>query len=257
MESKIESLNLNKFKTLNQIKSKDNTELLIPTRRPLEILMTLGWIPVDVQEVNSKKYKGYQPHTVRLRNEHYSRLIEDGCPELILKTAHIPKSSFRFMLGFHKYSSGENFIVNTDEIEKETVRHYGYGDDKLREAVYKITSKIGLVLLQIQNFKQKKLSFAEEEKYMTMVSEALDIKPVRLFELSLSTKLEDSVQGKRNLWQSMTVLHNNIINGKYYILSVNDKIRKAKVNIGMNQVELISKTIWNISNEFIKTNNIH
>lgn len=247
----MENLNLNKYKTLNQTKSKDKTELLIPTRRPLEILQSMGWHVVDVQEINSKKFAGYQPHMVRLQNKDYKNLIKNGYPELILKSAHIPKSAFKLTLGFYRTDTEENFMAD-DDTGMESVRHYGYDDNKIREAVLKVTSKIGLVLLNIQTFQNTKLSFLEENNFIERILKELDINPARLVDISYSLDLKDGIQGHRNLWQAINVIQNNIINGKYFIFSVNDKIRKAKVHTGMNQIELVSKTIWNIALDFIK-----
>lgn len=247
----MENINLSKYKTLNQTRSKDKSEILIPTRRPLEILMKMGWYVVDVQETNSKKFAGFQPHIVRLHNDNYKDLIDCGYPELILKSAHIPKSAFKLSLGFYRTDTKENFMVDEDSA-MESVRHYGYDDEKIHEAVLKVTSKIGLVLCNIKDFQNKKLSFNEENLFVEKILEELEICPARIIDVTYSPNAKDSIQGHRNLWQSINVIQNNIVNGRYFIFSMNDKLRKAKVHTGMNQIELVSKTIWNIALEFIK-----
>ena len=58
-----------------------------PTSRVVEDLMNLGWEVTKVQEVNSRKYKGFQKHLVVFRNPDIMIKGENGddsFPQILL-----------------------------------------------------------------------------------------------------------------------------------------------------------------------------
>ncbi len=100
-----------------------------PTSRVVEDLMNLGWVVTKVQEVKSRKYKGFQKHLVVFRNPDIMIKGENGddsFPQILLTNSHDGKAAFNFRVGIFRLVCSNGLVISDADFNNVSIRHTNY-----------------------------------------------------------------------------------------------------------------------------------
>jgi len=132
-----------------------------PTSRVVEDLMNLGWVVTKVQEVRSRKYKGFQKHIVVFR--HPDIMIkgkngDDAFPQILLTNSHDGKAAFNFRVGIFRLVCSNGLVVSDADFNNVSIRHMNYTFESLQAKINEVIDKLPGLVQKINLFKSTKLT---------------------------------------------------------------------------------------------------
>jgi hypothetical protein len=271
MESRI---NLENFVSVNQTAPKGSTSekySFIPTMKIVDALDSHGWYPVDAQEAKADENNaGFQKHLIRFQND--SLLAPNGKfrPNIIMTNAHNGKASYKLMGGGTNFVCLNGLIISDTIVGEHTIRHQGYTEEIVKEAVYKIVDDMPRVYNSIEHFQsievtqEERVAFAKASLTLAYDDEALD--KLRLDEtavqLARPNRLEEEVN---NLWNTFNVTQEKLIKGGRFLkpkfdaesydrkeyrkrFATNRRREVKSINKNVN----INKALWTFAEEVAK-----
>lgn len=139
----------------------------IPTTRVIDVMKHMEWFPVKATEKKAKKEDkvGFQSHMIRFRNiadlerpTEVNKLI----PEIVLKNAHDGGGSFQMLAGLFRFICGNGMVVADATFQSHKIRHIGYQDQNVIDAVFDVVRTTPLIMNRVDDFKQVTLSVPEQ-----------------------------------------------------------------------------------------------
>jgi hypothetical protein len=186
-----------------------------PTSRVVEDLMNLGWEVTKVQEVNSRKYKGFQKHLVVFRNPDIMIKGENGddsFPQILLTNSHDGKAAFNFRVGIFRLVCSNGLVVSDADFSNVSIRHMNYTFESLQVKINEIISKLPGLVNKINTFKAKTLTEAEMSDFAVKASQLRTKKTVNIMDVLSATRSQD--QGN-DLWVVFNRVQEKILGGSY------------------------------------------
>jgi hypothetical protein len=168
------------YKTLNQTGRYENTTsekyAVIPTARVLSLLADHGWSPTKVLEARTVKpeKQGFQKHLVRLTNPSFGneRLdVRDSRPELILTNSYDGLAAFHLTIGLFEKVCANGLIVSKSTLNDQVIRHVGFTDDKVAQAVENAVGRFDLAYRERNYMKEIRLDDEEQNNFARMAAE--------------------------------------------------------------------------------------
>ena len=144
----------------------------IPTTKVLDILSKEGWIPANVKEsrVMIEENKGFQKHAIRLRNENIRINNADKLfPEIILTNSHNGLASFQLMAGIWRQICANGLCVADSMFETHRIRHMGFTNEKVLDAVYSVIKSIPAISGKVEEFQNIQLNAEEKQIFAESV----------------------------------------------------------------------------------------
>lgn len=251
-------INLENFSSINQAGKAGSTSerySFIPTTQIVADLARENWFPVEAQETRSKgDNAGFQKHLIRFRNDDIMKPEGKFQPEIILTNAHNGKSAFKLMGGGVNFVCLNGLIVADSIVAEHTIRHQGYTEEVVKEAVYNIVEDMPKVYNSIERFQDIKLdndeqfAFARGSMLLTFDDEQLE--NVLLDEsakaLMVPTRLAEQ---DGNLWNSFNIIQEKMIKGGRFLRTKNGEYgvpkrtkKRAVKNITKNVN--INRALW-------------
>lgn len=132
-----------------------------PTSRVVEDLMKLGWQVTRAQEVNSRKYKGFQKHIVVFRHPDIQikgKNGDDAFPQILLTNSHDGKAAFNFRVGIFRLVCSNGLVVADADFNNVSIRHMNYTFESLQAKVNEVIEKLPGLVQKINLFKSTKLT---------------------------------------------------------------------------------------------------
>jgi hypothetical protein len=186
-----------------------------PTSRVVEDLMNLGWEVTKVQEVNSRKYKGFQKHLVVFRNPDIMIKGENGddsFPQILLTNSHDGKAAFNFRVGIFRLVCSNGLVISDADFSNVSIRHMNYTFESLQVKINEIIEKLPGLVNKINVFKAKTLTEVEMNDFATKASQLRTKKRVNIMDVLSATRTED--QGN-DLWVVFNRVQEKILGGSY------------------------------------------
>jgi hypothetical protein len=186
-----------------------------PTSRVVEDLMNLGWEVTKVQEVKSRKYKGFQKHLVVFRNPEIMIKGENGddsFPQILLTNSHDGKAAFNFRVGIFRLVCSNGLVISDADFSNVSIRHINYTFESLQVKINEIISKLPGLVNKINTFKAKTLTEVEMNDFATKASQLRTKKRVNIMDVLTATRSED--QGN-DLWVVFNRVQEKILGGSY------------------------------------------
>jgi len=186
-----------------------------PTSRVVEDLMNLGWVVTKVQEVKSRKYKGFQKHLVVFRNPDIMIKGENGddsFPQILLTNSHDGKAAFNFRVGIFRLVCSNGLVISDADFNNVSIRHTNYTFESLQTKINEIIAKLPGLVNKINVFKAKTLTEIEMNDFATKASQLRTKKTVNIMDVLSATRTED--QGN-DLWVVFNRVQEKILGGSY------------------------------------------
>jgi hypothetical protein len=186
-----------------------------PTSRVVEDLMNLGWEVTKVQEVKSRKYKGFQKHLVVFRNPEIMIKGENGddsFPQILLTNSHDGKAAFNFRVGLFRLVCSNGLVISDADFNNVSIRHINYTFESLQAKINEIIEKLPGLVNKINVFKAKTLTEIEMNDFATKASQLRTKKTVNIMDVLSATRTED--QGN-DLWVVFNRVQEKILGGSY------------------------------------------
>lgn len=243
-------INLVEYKSITQGAKAENTSgrySFIPTTRIINDLQTAGWYPVEAQEANARVNTGFQKHLVRFRNNEVVRNNSKFQPEIVMTNAHNGKASFKLMGGGINFVCLNGLIVADSIVAEHTIRHQGYTEEIVKEAVYNIVEDMPKVFNSIERFQDVKLdtdeqfAFAKGALVLTLDDEQLE--KVMIDDSARKLMMPGRTEEKDgNLWNSFNIVQEKLIRGGRFL-----KTHNSELNVSMfkkrRKVKSIDKNV--------------
>ena len=186
-----------------------------PTSRVVEDLMNLGWKVTKVQEVRSRKYKGFQKHLVVFRNPDIMIKGENGddsFPQILLTNSHDGKAAFNFRVGIFRLVCSNGLVISDADFSNVSIRHMNYTFGSLQVKINEIIAKLPGLVNKINTFKAKTLTEAEMNDFAVKASQLRTKKTVNIMDVLSVTRSQD--QGN-DLWVVFNRVQEKILGGSY------------------------------------------
>jgi hypothetical protein len=177
--------------------------------------MNLGWEVTKVQEVNSRKYKGFQKHLVVFRNPDIMIKGENGddsFPQILLTNSHDGKAAFNFRVGIFRMICSNGLVISDADFSNVSIRHINYTFESLQVKINEIIAKLPGLVNKINTFKAKTLTEVEMNDFATKASQLRTKKTVNIMDVLSATRTED--QGN-DLWVVFNRVQEKILGGSY------------------------------------------
>ncbi len=263
-------ISLEKYSSINQGARANSTSekySFIPTTKIVEDLARENWLPVEAQETNSRINKGFQKHLIRFRNESVVSAGSRFQPEIVMTNAHNGKSAFKLMGGGINFVCLNGLIVADSIVAEHTIRHQGYTEEVVREAVYNIVEDMPKVYNSIERFQDIKLdddeqfAFARGSMLLTFNDEQLenvmlDDSARRLMRPTRSEEQDG------NLWNSFNVVQEKMIKGGRFLKTkAGDyevpQIKKKRAVKNITKNVNINRALWAYTETIAKLKSVN
>jgi hypothetical protein len=186
-----------------------------PTIKVVEDLMNLGWEVTKVQEVRSRKYKGFQKHLIMFRNPDITikgANGDDAQPQILLTNSHDGKAAFNFRVGIFRFVCSNGLVISDADFGVMSIRHLNYTFESLQAKVAEMIGKLPKLVNKINTFKAKTLTEPQMIDFATKASQLRTKKTVNIMDVLTPTRTED--QGN-DLWVVFNRVQEKILGGSY------------------------------------------
>ena len=186
-----------------------------PTIKVVEDLMNLGWEVTKVQEVKSRKYKGFQKHLLVFRNPNIvikGANGDDSFPEILLTNSHDGKAAFNFRVGIFRLVCSNGLVISDADFGVMSIRHMNYTFESLQAKVADMITKLPGLVQKINLFKTTVLTEAQMADFATKAAALRTKKTVNIMSVLEPTRKEDV---GNDLWLVFNRVQEKILGGSY------------------------------------------
>ena len=186
-----------------------------PTIKVVEDLMNLGWEVTKVQEVKSRKYKGFQKHLLVFRNPNIvikGANGDDSFPEILLTNSHDGKAAFNFRVGIFRMVCSNGLVISDADFGVMSIRHMNYTFGSLQIKINEMISKLPGLVNKINLFKTTVLTEAQMADFATKAAALRTKKTVNIMSVLEPTRKEDV---GNDLWLVFNRVQEKILGGSY------------------------------------------
>lgn len=249
------SLTIDKVKELVPSAFKENPKATMskdyvhmPTSILINDLISLGWEPIQAQEVKTRKEenKGYQKHLVRFRM--YNMMMSDGLfPEIVLTNSHDGKNAFNIRVGLYRVVCANGLIVADKEFGAIRVRHMGYTFEDVKKASNDLIAMIPNISAKINQLTERILT---DEEMMDFALKAQELrwkgKPGYINHADLLESVRGADDGN-GLWEVYNKIQEKLITGGIFNL----KGRKMRPIKGIDKGLKINQELWAMAESYL------
>ena len=186
-----------------------------PTIKVVEDLMNLGWEVTKVQEVKSRKYKGFQKHLLVFRNPNIvikGANGDDSFPEILLTNSHDGKAAFNFRVGIFRLVCSNGLVISDADFGVMSIRHMNYTFESLQAKVADMITKLPGLVQKINLFKSTTLTETQMADFATKAAALRTKKTVNIMSVLEPTRKEDV---GNDLWLVFNRVQEKILGGSY------------------------------------------
>lgn len=186
-----------------------------PTIKVVEDLMNLGWEVTKVQEVKSRKYKGFQKHLLVFRHPNITikgANGDDSFPQILLTNSHDGKAAFNFRIGIFRLVCSNGLVISDADFGVMSIRHMNYTFESLQSKVAEMITKLPGLVQKINLFKSKTLTETEMNDFAAKAAQLRTKKTVNIMSVLEPTRKEDV---GNDLWLVFNRVQEKILGGSY------------------------------------------
>lgn len=256
-------MEIKKYSTLNQTHASTKVSdkySFIPTQRVLNVLAYNNWLPSKVQEARTRidENKGFQKHIVRLRNSAFGTdyAVGECIPEIVLVNSHSGTSAFHLMAGLFRLVCANGLVVG-DAWNKFSVRHSGYTDSAVENAVQAICDTLPKVSDSVRKFgtvtlnRDEQLAYAKAAVELRFEDDKWAVEPSELLRPRRYTDSKTPT-----LWNTYNVVQENLINGCRATTSTGRR-RNARAITQIDKNVTINRALWTLAQEMANLKEQH
>lgn len=223
----------------------------IPTLRVLKVLTSMGWYPVTAFQGRSYKADRtpYKRHTVVFRHKNWADRDETIVPEILLRTSHDTTTAFSFNVSIFDTSINTRYVVKDNLNNGFSVRHMGYTDDQVVEAVNKLIAEFASVQEKIKQFRAVTLT---SEQQLLLAGEAIKVRWKGFAPVAPLQLLQSNTYGnpKPDLWHVFKRIHRNLLKGGMLGVTPNSHRRIVRSIKNVDKNIDINKSLWALANTY-------
>lgn len=160
-------MELEKYQAVTQIAPSAEVSskyAFVPTTKVIDVLKSDGWEPHTVQEksVRIENRQGFQKHIIRFRHpsiapvnvaSNHGYVAEDVIfPEIVVTNSHDRSSAFSIMAGLFRLVCTNGLVVSDGMFATHKVKHMGYTDDAIHQAIAHIVESVPRITGRIADF---------------------------------------------------------------------------------------------------------
>ena len=271
-------IDVSRFSTItqtHQIDGRSDKYSFIPTSRVISALAEQGWKPVkiDQKRCNISDKEGFQKHLVRFRNESMLNTISekgDIFPEIVLTNRHDGGSSFQIMAGLFRLVCLNGLCVADAVFNTHRIKHIGYTDEKVHDAVHHVIETLPLVRDKVKEFQA--ISLSNDER-LAFGESALDLiyddgvwtgedqnRKIHPFEIpnkrNTALSLIKPIRNQdydTNLWTTYNTVQEKMIKGRFGLRNdMGYQIKKARVVKSIDKDVKLNKALWTLSEKMVE-----
>ena len=201
--------------TTEKAKHLSDKYIQTPTIRVVEDLMNLGWEVTKVQEVKSRKYKGFQKHLLVFRNPEITikgKNGDDSFPQILLTNSHDGKAAFNFRIGIFRLVCSNGLVISDADFGVMSIRHLNYTFESLQTKVAEMISKLPGLVQKINLFKSTTLTEAQMNDFAAKATQLRTKKRVNIMDVLTATRTQDE---GNDLWVVFNRVQEKILGGSY------------------------------------------
>lgn len=233
----------------------------IPTTRVLDVFKSHGWMPSKIKEASTRieENKGFQKHMIRLRQAIGNVNVGDIFPEIVLTNSHCGSASFQVMAGLFRLVCLNGLTVADSTFETHRIKHIGYTDQKVIDAVCSVVDTTPKILNKVEEFKSIELSKEEKQIFSESILDVVfeedvwekgktpgttaDKHNTASF-LMLPRRSEDT---KDDLWTMYNVVQEKVIKQGVTLISENPRYRVGNKTRAVKSIDRdvkLNKALW-------------
>ena len=191
-----------------------NKYTFIPTIEVVEMFRNSSWYPVEAKEsfVRLSHNQGYQKHLIRFRHIGDFLNEKEEAVEIVLTNSHNRTSSFIIQAGVFRFICGNGLVVANNIFEKISIRHIGFKEMAVKEAIERIVANTDKINSKIELYKQIELNYTEE---VSLARAAKDIRFKPYQEIDIHTLIQShrKEDNGNDLWRVFNRVQENAIRG--------------------------------------------
>lgn len=255
------NIDITRYGTIDQDRAHSKTSArysFISTKQVLDVFAEHGFFPAKIQESRTRKEEnhGFQKHIVRLRKDDVK--VGDEYPEILLVNSHLGSAAFELSLGIFRLICSNGLATNISSYGSYKIRHTGYTDDLVSDAIRGIESGIPRLVNSVEQFKAIELTQSEQIAYAESAIEASfdgdkwDVDPRSL----LSVRRYDD--RKTDLWTTFNRVQENVIKGG--IRAVSQETNRYRRTRGVNSVDnnlKLNRDLWTLTEKMAELKGAH
>lgn len=231
----------------------------VTTINPIKVIVDAGWLPREVVQIKCRKSEnlGFQKHRIRFYNPNLPS-INGSHVEIILTNSYDTKSSFMIQLGIFRLVCANGLLVG-DTYAKESIRHTGYSDQKIYDAISRFLPETDKILNSIDIFSRTILS---PRQYSTLGKSIINMRLESENRWVVDDWAVDNLF-KRNrrddigadLWRLYNAAQENICRNGFHVNRKNENgiVKQYKVRAIKNAFssDSINSKLWNLCENVI------
>lgn len=235
----------------------------IPTTRVVDVLQGMGWKAVKAQQmtVRNEDRQGYQKHLIRFRQMDAPSIVQKDqvFPEIVLTNSHDGLASFQIMAGLFRVVCSNGLTVADSMFETHRIKHMGYADDQVQEAVESITATVPKIAGRVKDFSDIELTRDEQGVYAMAALTAKygeDEMQKREFVIDRIISPYRTADKLPSLWNTFNVVQEKLINGGRFAIKkqikgereIRKPVKARKVNSITEDIR-INRALWMLTEQ--------
>ena len=209
----------------------------VPTSRVINDLRSLGWNPVDAQQVKARKKEtnGYQKHMITFENDSYKTEGATEYPQLLLTNSHDGGNAFTLSAGIFRLVCSNGLVIKTEDYGTSRLVHKGYSFEAIQNLVNDFVATIDETLVRITAMKKVELNrdqqmeFAKQAALLRFTEKSYNEENIdKVLDLDDLLNVERAEDAGNGLWEVYNRVQESLVQGKYQYLGGNKKFRKAR-----------------------------
>ena len=224
----------------------------IPTIKVIDMFRSNGWYPVEAKEnyVRLSHNQGYQKHLIRFRYIGDFLSEKEEAIEIVLTNSHNRTSSFIVQAGIFRFICGNGLVVANNIFEKTAIRHIGFKEVAVKEAIERIVANTDKINEKINLYKQIELNHTEQ---LSLARAAKDIRFKPYQEVDIHTLIQShrKEDNANDLWTVFNRIQENAIRGGVRGKNtVTDRNFTSKPIKSIDSLISINEKLFNLTDRF-------
>lgn len=243
------TLDITRYGTIHQAQAHEvmsSKYSFIPTSQVLGVLADHGWLPSKVSEARTRKdeNRGFQKHVVRLKQHDIG--IGDERPEIVLINSHMGVCSFQLMLGVYRMVCANGLTVG-DTYKSHRVKHVGYTDDAVSDAIQSLTSQAPQIMNTVQEYKAIPLETPERAAYAEAVIELVNDGEKFIMNPSELLRPRRWDDKRTDLWTTFNTVQENVVKGGLRRRTSDGRRQATRAIKSVDKDIAINKALWTLT----------
>lgn len=253
-------MNLQHCDVIAQDRAHDKTSSrysFIPTSRVLSVLSDYGYEPTKIQKAGTRieENKGFQKHIVRLRHRELPAILDGVFPEIVLINSHLGSASFQLKLGVFRLVCTNGMITGSEYLS-HCVRHTGYADSAVEDAIRAITADTSRLTEAVKSWQSLILTEEESRVYAESAIEVAYDDP-RSVTPSQVLKIHRVQDNRPDLWTTFNRVQENVIKGGIRAVNETGQRRRTRAIKSVDRDIKLNSALWSLAERMAELKQAH